>query len=60
MKWRGLLPDQFYDVEADTEAEAEAKMLELLAADLRNKAVTPIVWEENSGSFDLSQATKRQ
>lgn len=59
-KWRGLFPDHFYNVEADTEAQAEAKMLELLAADLRSKEVTPIVWEEGASGFDLSPAAKRQ
>jgi hypothetical protein len=46
MKYKGLFPDKFYEVDADSEAQAEAKMLELLAADLRSKEVTPIVWPE--------------
>jgi len=46
-RWRGLFPDNFYEVEAESEAQAEALMIEKLAADLRSKEVIPIVWEDH-------------
>lgn len=46
-RWRGMFPDNFYEVEAESEAQAEAIMMERLAADLRSKEVVPIVWEDN-------------
>lgn len=57
MRYRGLFPDHFLVVEADSEAHAEARMAELLAAALRAKTVTPIVWTTED-TDELSEAPK--
>lgn len=47
-QWRGMLPDAFYDVEADTEEEAMRKIIEIAKGELERGERHPIVWEEAS------------
>lgn len=45
MNWRGLFPDHFVEVEADTEEEAERKMIELLKQQIEAGDFKPIAWQ---------------
>ena len=45
--WRGLFPDHFIEVEADTEEEAERKMIELLKQQIESGEVKPIAWQDD-------------
>ena len=48
MKYKGMLPDTFFEVEADSEDEAQRKMLAQLRADLDKAGALDnfIVWPE--------------
>lgn len=46
MNWRGLFPDHFVEVEADTEEAAERKMIELLKQQIEAGEFKPIAWQD--------------
>lgn len=50
MKYKGLFPDTFFEVEADSEDEAQRKMLAQLRGSLDKVGALDsfIVWEESA------------